>query len=131
VSFGWLSSEREWIGELNLWITPMPGEAYVWNCFTLEPHRRHGHYRSLLCGLVGLPGINRLWIGSVDIPAEKADSDAGFVRVLRFDVVHERGVRHLSARAAPGADRGLVDEARSRLALEGWTHSAADEVRVH
>src|SRR5947199_1865836 len=87
VSYGWLSAGREWVGELALYLEPALGEAYVWNCFTLEAHRRRGHYRRVLEGIVSVArseGLRRLWIGSVDVPAEKADADAGFERVLRF-----------------------------------------------
>lgn len=134
VSYGWMSTGPEWVGELAVHITPAAGEAYVWNCFTLEPHRRRGHYRAVLQGIVAVArseGLRRLWIGSVDVPAEKADTDAGFVRVLRFDVTASGAERTLSVSAAPGAEATLVDAARSRLGLEGWSHSGAAEVRVH
>jgi hypothetical protein len=131
LSYGWLSAGREWIGELGLWISPEPGEAYVWNCFTLEPHRRRGHYRSLLHGFVSITGVRRLWIGSLDIPAEKADADAGFIRVLGFESSPRGDSRLLEVRAVEGADRSLVDEARRRLGLTGWSHTARVESRRH
>jgi len=115
VSFGWLSTDREWIGELGVWITPAPGEGYVWNCYTLEQHRRRGHYRRLLEGFVRLPGLRRLWIGSIEVPAEKADTDAGFVPVLQFDVRRGLGLRTLRTRPVPGANAALVADARARL----------------
>ena len=134
VSYGWMSARREWIGELGLEITPAGREAYVWNCFTLERHRRRGHYRAVLQGIVAVArseGLRRLWIGSVDIPAEKADADAGFVRVLRFDVSPAGEQRTLAVSAAPGADPALADEARRRLGLDGWSHTGLVRSRVH
>jgi GNAT superfamily N-acetyltransferase len=134
VSYGWLSTEREWVGELALDITLAPGEAYVWNCFTLEPHRRRGHYRAVLEGIVAVArsqGLRRLWIGSVDIPAEKADSDAGFARVLRFDISSAGEQRTLTVTAAPGADPGLVEAARLRLGVSGSTHTGPRRDRIH
>lgn len=134
VSYGWLSTEREWVGELALDITLAPGEAYVWNCFTLEPHRRRGHYQAVLQGIVAVArsaGLRRLWIGSVDIPAEKADSDAGFTRILRFDVSSAGEQRMLTVTAAPGADPGLVEEARRRIGVSGSTHVGPRRRRVH
>jgi hypothetical protein len=134
VSYGWVSTAAEWIGELQLEITPAPGEAYVWNCFTLEPHRRRGHYRSVLEGIVSVAraeGLRRLWIGSMAIPAEKADADAGFVRVLRFEAAPEGARRRLNVSAVPGVDERLVSDARRRLGLRGWTHLGPSRARVH
>jgi hypothetical protein len=134
VSYGWLSRSTEWIGELGIEITPADGEAYVWNCFTLPEHRRRGHYRRVLEGIVATAhagGLRRLWIGSVDVPAEKADVDAGFVRVLRFDIAHEGGLRRLTVSAVADAGDALVEEARRRLGLEGWMHLAAATPRKH
>jgi GNAT superfamily N-acetyltransferase len=134
VSYGWLSAGREWVGELALHLDPVPGEAYVWNCFTLEAHRRRGHYRRVLQGIVSVArseGLRRLWIGSVDVPAEKADEDAGFERVLRFDVTHDGTTRTLAVSAAPGADEALADVARHRLGLRGWTDTGPMVARFH
>jgi len=134
VSYGWLSPGREWVGELALYLEPAPGEAYVWNCLTLEAHRRRGHYRRVLEGIVSVArseGLRRLWIGSVDVPAEKADVDAGFERVLRFDVSRDGTTRTLSVSAAPGADEAIVHVARQRLGLRGWTDTGPVVARIH
>ena len=129
VSFGWLSTGREWIGELGVWIAPAAGEGYVWNCFTLEPHRRRGYYRRLLEGFVRVPGLRRLWIGSIEVPAEKADTDAGFVPVLQFEVRRALGLRTLKVRSVAGADPALVAAARKRIS-GGW-RMARRQSRVH
>ena len=128
-SFGWLSVGRERIGELGVWIAPAAGEGYVWNCFTLEAHRRRGYYRRLLEGFVRLPGLRRLWIGSIEVPAEKADTDAGFVPVLQFEVTTLPGVRWLRLGPATGSDPGLVEAARDRLG--SWRTLAPTRKRVH
>jgi hypothetical protein len=134
VAYGWLSTAAEWMGELAISLAPAAGEAYIWNCFTLEQHRRRGHYRTVLQGIVATTraeGIRRLWIGSVDVPAEKADADAGFARVLRFGVRRWGPLRRLTMEAASGADPRLVDEARQRLGLAGWSHVGMSRSRVH
>ena len=85
--YGWLSTRPEWIGELQLEISPGPDEAYIWNCVTVAEHRRKGIFRALLVGISALcrqEGLKRLWIGSVAIPAEKAVGPAGFRPALRF-----------------------------------------------
>jgi GNAT superfamily N-acetyltransferase len=134
VAYGWLSAHSEWIGELALEISPAAGEAYIWNCVTLPAHRRQGMYRRLLEGIVAnarAEGLTRLWIGSVEDPAEKADADAGFARVLHLNANAFGPLRWLRARAAASAPPALVDDARSRLALRGWTHLGRRSRRVH
>jgi GNAT superfamily N-acetyltransferase len=134
VAYGWLSKGREWLGELAIEFAPSAGEAYVWNCFTLEAHRRRGHYRAVLEGIVAVAraeGVRRLWIGSVDVPAEKADRDAGFVRALRFGVLHLGPWRRLTLAPAEGADPGLVDDARQRIGVRGWSHVGRARTRIH
>jgi GNAT superfamily N-acetyltransferase len=99
VGYGWLSSRPEWIGELGLEITPGDGEAYVWNCVTLPPHRLRGVFRALLCHVVALArreGLRRLWIGSVDGGAERALVATGFAPIVRFRVANLGQVRCLA-----------------------------------
>jgi GNAT superfamily N-acetyltransferase len=134
VSYGWLSTTNEWIGELGVEISPAAGEAYIWNCLTLPEHRRRGHYRALLEGIVAharRDGLARLWIGSTEDPAQKADADAGFVAVLNFAVRRFAGLRWLSASADARADRELVAAARHRLGMRSSISVAADRRRVH
>jgi GNAT superfamily N-acetyltransferase len=134
VSYGWLSTGREWIGELSLDISPAAGEAYIWNCVTLPVHRRKGRYRALLEGVVAAArneGLARLWIGSTGDPAEKADSDVGFTQVLHFSEMRVGGVRWLRSRSAPNADQALVSTARSRLALPSSIALRRARMRIH
>jgi GNAT superfamily N-acetyltransferase len=133
-SYGWLSAHPEWIGELSLEISPAAGEAYVWNCVTLPAYRRQGRYRVLLEGIVARArseGLTRLWIGSIEDPAEKADADTGFLPVLHFTVTPIGPLRWLRARPAPGARAGMAEEARRRLGLRSWSHLGRARVRTH
>jgi GNAT superfamily N-acetyltransferase len=112
--YGWLSTQREWIGELELEIRPHDGEGYVWNCFTLSSQRRRGVLRSLLAGIRARAreeGMTRLWIGSVAIPAERAFGPSGFTPALVFASELIAGYRWLQVRPAPGADPELVASA--------------------
>ncbi len=93
--YGWLSTNPEWIGELQLEIRPRPGEGYIWNCATVDEHRRKGIFRSLLVGISGMAreeGLRRLWIGSMAIPAEKAVGPSGFKPALRFTSISVGGL---------------------------------------
>jgi GNAT superfamily N-acetyltransferase len=133
-SYGWLSTHPEWIGELSLEIVPGAGEAYVWNCVTLPAYRRQGRYRALLEGIVARArseGLTRLWIGSIEDPAEKADADAGFLPVLHFTVTRVGPVRWLRARPAPSVRAGTAEEARRRLGLRSWSDLARAPDRTH
>src|SRR5256885_10150415 len=73
--YGWLSAGPEWIGELQLEIKPREREGYIWNCVTLDAHRRQRVYRTLVIGMSlagGRYGMGRSGIGSVGIPPEGA-----------------------------------------------------------
>lgn len=85
--YAWLSTGPEWIGELQLEIRPSKAEGYIWNCVTAPEHRRKGVFRSLVAGIAqaaGGLGVRRLWIGSVDIPAEKVLGPLGFRPAARI-----------------------------------------------
>jgi GNAT superfamily N-acetyltransferase len=110
--YGWLSIRPEWIGELELVITPRGGEGYVWNCFTLAHLRRRGVLRGLLAGIrerAHDDGLSRLWIGSVAIPAERAFGPSGFTPALMFASELIAGYRWLQVQPAAGADPAIVE----------------------
>jgi GNAT superfamily N-acetyltransferase len=112
--YGWVSTNPEWIGELELTITPRAGEAYIWNCFTLEHLRRRGVLRALLAGIrarAHAEEFSRLWIGSVAIPAEKAFGPSGFSPALVFASELIVGYRWLQVGPAYGADPALAQAA--------------------
>ena len=93
--YGWLSRGAEWIGELQLEIKPREREAYIWNCVTIPEHRRRGVFRSLVIGMTSAAmrlGARRVWIGSVDVPAERALAPIGFRPALHFDVATLAGL---------------------------------------
>jgi GNAT superfamily N-acetyltransferase len=120
VGYGWLSRGPEWIGEVELQISPGGGDAYVWNCVTLPAHRRKGVFTALLKGIAAgarAEGLTRLWIGSVAIPAEKAMAPSGFKPALRLDSTVIRGMRWLRVKRVEGAGPSLVDAARKVLSV--------------
>ncbi len=120
--YGWLSSGAEWIGEMDLEITPAAGEAYIWNCLTLPMHRRKGVFRALMVGIAARArdeGLSRVWIGSVAIPAEKAVPQVGFVPVLHFSSEVLSGIRWLKVRSETGVEPGLLAAGREVLAVGG------------
>jgi GNAT superfamily N-acetyltransferase len=120
VGYGWLSLGPEWIGEVELQISPGSGEAYIWNCVTLPAHRRKGVFRTLLTSISAQArgeGLTSLWVGSVAIPAEKAMGPSGFQPALRLDSTVIRGMRWLKVMRAEGANPSLVEAARQVLSV--------------
>jgi GNAT superfamily N-acetyltransferase len=118
--YGWLSTKPEWIGEIELTITPSEDEGYIWNCFTLEQFRRRGVLRALLAGIrerAHAEGLSRLWIGSVAIPAERAFGPSGFTPALVFASELIVGYRWLQVGSATEADPGLAEAAHQVLGV--------------
>jgi hypothetical protein len=134
VGYGWLSAKSEWIGELELEIGLPPGEAYIWNCVTLAPHRRKGVFRSVVTSIVvqaHKEGLTRLWIATIAGMGGKTIQQAGFQPVLRFDSVKRLGLQWLRVRPAPGADPGLMASAREAVALKGALSVRRSIIRRH
>jgi GNAT superfamily N-acetyltransferase len=120
--YGWLSTGPEWIGEIQLEIKPGHGEAYVWNCFTLPEHRRKGVFRfvvSSVAAIAAREGLARLWIGSVDIPAQQAIGPAGFKAALHMHSTIRAGMCWLKVIVPEEADPELVEAARNVMGIGG------------
>jgi hypothetical protein len=130
--YGWLSRGPEWIGELQLEIRPREREAYIWNCVTLAEHRRRGVFTSLVAGMsvaVRRLGARRVWIGSVDIPAEKALAPLGFRPALQFDVHTPPGLHVM--RVSRASDLHLAADGSSVLGVSPGLVIRASHPRRH
>ena len=122
-AYGWLSVGPEWIGELDLEITPGAGEGYVWNCLTIPAYRRQGLFRALLAGIGAAArgaGLRRLWIGSVAIPAERAVGPSGFRPAMVFESRRIAGL-HLVRASGAGDERLVADAVKVLGRRPGWT----------
>ena len=134
VGYGWLSTKSEWIGEIELEIGLAPGEAYIWNCVTLNRHRRKGVFRSVVASVVAQArkeGLARLWIASLAGFAGNTIQQAGFEPVLRFDSAKRLGLQWLRVRPAPGADPDLLASAREALSVKGNLSVRRSIIRRH
>lgn len=130
--YGWLSAGREWMGEIQLEITPKQSEGYVWNCVTLLEHRRKGIFRSLLTGISAIghkEGFTRLWVGSIAIPAEKAVGPSGFDPALHFNAFNFAGMHLLQV--APSSDQALAADASAALSIRPGLHLRRSRPRRH
>lgn len=122
VGYGWLSTKSEWIGEVELEIGLPAGEAYIWNCVTLAPHRRKGVFRSVVTSIAcqaQKEGLGRLWIASIVGVGGKTIQQAGFQPALRFDATKVLGMHWLRVRPAEGVDPGLLASARKAMSVKG------------
>jgi GNAT superfamily N-acetyltransferase len=131
VGYGWLSRGPEWIGEIQLEIKPRDREAYIWNCVTVDKHRRRGVFRSLVIGITTAArrlGARRVWIGSVAIPAEKA-LEPIFRPALHFDSTTIAGL-HLM-RVTASAQRDLAADASSVVGVRPGLAIRASRRRRH
>ncbi|HXI95003.1 MAG TPA: GNAT family N-acetyltransferase [Candidatus Acidoferrum sp.] len=132
--YGWLSTRPEWIGEVELTLTPEAGDGYIWNCFTLERFRRRGVLRALLAGITERAhseGFRRLWIGSVAIPAERAFGPSGFSPVLIFASELFAGYRWLGVSPVDGADPALVEAAHRVVGVPAGRFLRTSHPRRH
>jgi GNAT superfamily N-acetyltransferase len=134
VGYGWLSAKPEWIGEVELEVTPGGQEAYVWNCVTLDPHRRKGVFRSLVTSLVVQAreeGLTRLWIGTVLDLAGNAITQAGFVPILRFETGLRFGFRWLRVVPMKGVEPNLAEAAYAALNVKPGPSVRRSRPRKH
>lgn len=116
-AYGWVSFEDEDIGELNLRIKLLPGEAYIWDCATLPEFRGQRLYSGLLVHILGkLRGENvcRAWIGADldNIPSQKGMAHAGFRHVADLAIERVLAMRLVWVVGSPGVPEAVVAEAR-------------------
>jgi GNAT superfamily N-acetyltransferase len=134
VGYGWLSAKSEWIGEVELEISPPDREAYIWNCVTLDKHRRKGVFRTLVKSVVAKTreeGLAKIWIASETDLAENAIEQAGFVRVVLMNTGSRFGMRWLSVTPARGVDSGLLQAAREAMTIKPGMSIRRSKKRTH
>jgi len=116
-SYGWVSFDEEFVGELNLHLKLLPDEAYIWNCVTLPDFRRHYLYSALLTYIVGelhKDHISRVWIGAdvENVASQKGIARAGFTHVADLVVTRVKTLRHIGIQRQPNVSADLVAQAR-------------------
>lgn len=123
VTYGWVSFEEEYVDELNLRLSLLPGEAYIWDCATLPAFRRKRLYSALLVHIVEAlraENLCRVWIGA-DLNNEASHrgiARAGFRSITDLLVARESSSRKFWAQGKPGVPNRLVAEA-CRVYLSG------------
>lgn len=116
-AYGWVSFEEEYIGELNLRLRLLPGEAYIWNCATLPAFRRKLLYSALLTYILAdlwSQKLNRVWIGADldNVVSQRGIARAGFQHVADLILARVLTLRQVWVQGRPGVPESLVAEAR-------------------
>jgi hypothetical protein len=117
VAYGWVSFEHEDIGELNLRIKLVPGEAYIWDCATVPAFRSNLLYSALLVYILGdlrTRNICRTWIGADldNIASQKGIARAGFYHVADLVIERVLAMRQVWVTGLQGVPESIVAEAR-------------------
>ena len=116
-AYGWVSFEHEDIGELNLRIELLKGEAYIWDCATLPAFREKLLYSMLLIYILGelrAQNLCRAWIGADldNLASQKGMARAGFQHVADLVIERVRARRQVWVTGLPGVPESIVAEAR-------------------
>jgi Acetyltransferase (GNAT) family len=117
VAYGWVSFEHEDIGELNLRMKLVPGEAYIWDCATVPAFRGNLLYSALLVYILGnlrTQNICRAWIGADldNIASQKGIARAGFHHVADLVIERVLAMRQVWVTGRPSVPESIVTEAR-------------------
>ena len=117
VAYGWVSFNEEFIGELNLRLRLLSGEAYIWDCATLPEFRQKHLYSALLAYMVGelrTEKFRRVWIGAdlENTVSQRGIARAGFIHVADLIVARVLALRQVWVQGLPDIPEDLVAEAR-------------------
>ena len=116
-AYGWVSLQEEDIGELNLRIKLLPGEAYIWDCATLPAFRGKLLYSALLIYILDQlrsQNLCRVWIGADldNVASQKGMARAGFQHVADLVIERVLATRQVWVTGLPGTPEAMVEEAR-------------------
>ena len=116
-AYGWVSFEEEDIGELNLRIKLLPGEAYIWDCATLPAFREKLIYSALLIYILDdlrAQNLCRVWIGADydNLASQKGMARAGFHHVADLVIERVLAMRQVWVTGLPDVPEPIVTEAR-------------------
>jgi GNAT superfamily N-acetyltransferase len=120
VTYGWVTFDKEDIGELGLRIRLKAGEAYTWNCFTLPAYRGQRLYPALLSHIVSElhnQGLHRIWIGTDtdNLPSQSGIVLAGFQPIGDIIVSDVLTMRRAWLRGRPGVSEQLIMDIRQAV----------------
>ncbi len=117
-SYGWVTYDEEIVGELDLRVRLVFGEAYIWDCRTLPAYRRQHLYSALLSYILRdmytSQPVCRAWIGANldNVASQRGIARAGFYRVADLLVERVLAMRLVWAEGRPDVPDSWVAEAR-------------------
>jgi ribosomal protein S18 acetylase RimI-like enzyme len=119
-TYGWLTFDKEDIGELGLSMRLLPGEAYIWDCATLPAFRRQRLYPALLAHILKelqRSGLQRAWIGmdADNLSSQTGAALAGFQPIIDILLARQQDERRFLARGYPGVPEEQVRDAQYAL----------------
>ncbi len=125
-AYGWVSFDEEYVGELDLRVRLVPGEAYIWDCFTFPDFRGNHLYTTLLDRMVRelrSDPLCRLWIGAdlTNAASQRGIARAGFRAVADMRVARVLAVPQVWVEGRSGIPESVVDEVR-RAFLDNRDH---------
>ena len=134
--YGWVSFQDEDIGELNLRIKLLAGEAYIWDCITLPAYREKYLYSALLAHILGelrAQGYCRAWIGAdlENVASQKGMAHAGFHHIADLAIQRVLALRQVWVIGRPGIPESLVAEARRAFLNDrdkAWSNSLSSDI---
>jgi ribosomal protein S18 acetylase RimI-like enzyme len=117
VTYGWVSLDEEFVGELNLRLRLLKGESYIWDCATLPAYRQRHLYSALLVHILSelrVEGLCRAWIGTDldNIASQRGIARAGFHHVADLVVERVLALRQVWVQGRPDVPEDLIAEAR-------------------
>ncbi len=112
VHASWVTTSAAWTRELKHYLTPPPGDAYIYESFTREEVRGRGVYPLALRNIAARSadyGIHRLWVAveSHNPASIKAVSKAGFERAFELPFGRRLGVVRIGVPSGPLASAAL------------------------
>lgn len=96
VHSSWVTTTAAWTREIDAYITPPPGDAYLYESFTASDQRGRGIYPFALGSilhLLGRDGIAELWVGveSSNAPSIRAIRKGGLEEGFRLPYGRRQG----------------------------------------
>jgi GNAT superfamily N-acetyltransferase len=116
VSYAWVSSGCEHVGELERVFALPDGDCYIWDCATAPDQRGRHLYTALLSHILfrlKREGVRRVWIGASRANRYSTHGivRAGFSPALMTTYLRLGRVRYLRLVWPPSAPAPLVDDA--------------------
>lgn len=119
-TYGWVTFDKEEIGELGLSIRLQPGEAYIWDCGTPPAYRGQRLYPALLSYILAelrAMVLRRVWIGADadNVASQHGMELAGFHPVADFLLASPSDSHRTWLRGCAGASQQEIQDVHAAI----------------